>query len=150
MNTLGKCPHCGAPITTQIVLSGRIAVCEYCRSEFLLDNQTYEAIMRYNQEKRRLEYEEAQAKQVQTLLLQQENQNLADKITKRRVIAAIATMFGGGCFGIPSFICGHTKLGVASLIAMIICALANVAFGVISVILMFVIPIYSIINIKLK
>ena len=151
MNTLGRCPHCGAPITTQIVLSGKIAVCEYCRSEFLLDDKVYNAIIKYNQEqKRKVEIQEHiqrqkeiaqnqlamemdrirrereyEAEQLRLKEIKEEKARIVKAHFRsiRKTLAIIATCCFLGLFGIPSLLC--KRYGLFGITWLIITILAN-------------------------
>lgn len=151
MNTLGRCPHCGAPITTQIVLSGRIAVCEYCRSEFLLDDNVYNAINKYHQEQKRKaeakEYilrqkeiaqnqlamemdrirreKEYEAEELRLKRIKEEKAQMVKAHFRsiRRTLAIISTCCFLGLFGIPSLLC--KRYGLFGITWLIITILAN-------------------------
>jgi len=148
MNTLGRCPHCGAPITTEIKINGRITVCEYCRSEFVMPQDIFSSIVNYqNQQRVQQQAQEQQrinAINIEIKKKKQEN----DSIAIRRFFAIMSIMFGGGFFGIPSFICRRPGLGILSFFLTMFLVGIDADFGFGVMIPAVIIPIYSIICIK--
>ena len=143
-NTLGRCPHCGAPITTNIKISGRVTKCEYCKSEIVLSQDVFSTIVNYQNQQRQQEKMAKQqlANALNQKILQQEKQENEKK--SKKVIAAILILFAGGCFGIPSFICKRPGLGILCIFLSIVFVNTDLFF-----IPAFAIPIYSIIRNKL-
>ena len=91
-----------------------------------------------------LKIQEKEKKELPTI--KKENKNTSLFI--RRVFAIISIFFGGGCFGIPSFICKRYGLGIFSFVFMCYLAMKDVDFGFEAVLILFIIPSFSIIFIK--
>ena len=110
-----------------------------------------EQITQQKIEKEKLEQETKQKEQniaKQEELKKEKKKQYLYKIKK--LIAITTIFFGGGCFGIPQFLCGRTKLGIFSIILTLILVNKNVDFGFGPAIPMLIIPIISIIWPKTK
>lgn len=149
MKSSQKCYHCGAPIQIQKI-NTRFYTCEYCDSEIIISEELFKEATLYQQiKKAEIMKLESQLNKIK----KEENEKIKTKNNKkafRQFLGILTIFFGGGCFGIPSFICGRKGLGILSIIIMFICAETDVAFGFISVLLMFIIPIISILFPKIK
>lgn len=154
MNTLGNCPHCGAPITLKTKIIEKIAVCDYCDSQFIVPEQLFNSIVEYNnkqEEKIKHKQREEELYNEQVLEKKMEQQRKQDVKKGLRILLAILTIpFGGGCFGITSFICGRPLLGLICIIITFTMVAEDAPLNFWVILAMIIIPILSIIFMKEK